>query len=76
MSDILIRGLDAETVKRLKARARRHGRSLQSEAKLLLEQAAGAGGEEIAAMLEGWQQRFAGRRFTDSGDLIREDRQR
>ena len=76
MSDILIRGLDAETVKRLKARARRHGRSLQSEAKLLLEQAAGASGEEIAAMLEGWKGRFAGRRFTDSVDLIREDRQR
>jgi len=76
MSDILVRGLDAEAVKRLKARARRHGRSLQSEAKLLLEQAAGASGEEVAAMLDGWKRRFAGRRLADSAKLIREDRDR
>jgi plasmid stability protein len=76
MPDILVRGLKAETVKRLKARARRHGRSLQREAKLLLEQAAGAGPEEIARMLDGWKRKFAGRKFPDSADLIREDRDR
>ena len=76
MPDILVRGLDEETVKRLKARARRHGRSLQGEAKLVLEQAAGMGAEEVAAMLDGWKSRFAGRRFADSAALIREDRER
>ena len=76
MSDILIRGLDARTLKRLKARARRNGRSLQNEAKLVLEQAAGGGTEEIAAMLDRWEKRFAGRRFRRSEDLIREDRGR
>ncbi|NLE57312.1 MAG: TraY domain-containing protein [Planctomycetes bacterium] len=76
MSDILIRGLDAQTLKRLKARARRNGRSLQNEAKLLLEQAAGVGADEIADMLEGWKKRLAGRRFRRSEDLIREDRDR
>ena len=76
MTDILIRGLDAETLERLKARARRHGRSLQSEARRLLQQAGGAGGEEIAAMLDGWKRRFAGRKFSNSADLIREDRER
>jgi plasmid stability protein len=76
MSDILIRGLDAKTVRRLKARARKNGRSLQNEAKLVLEQAAGGGAAEIAAMLDGWKKRFAGRRFHGSEDLIREDRDR
>jgi plasmid stability protein len=76
VSDILIRGLDAQAVKRLKTRAKRHGRSLQSEARLLLEQAAGSGTEEIAAMLDRWKERFAGRKFSSSAKLIRQDRDR
>lgn len=76
MPDILIRGLDEETLRRLKARARRHGRSLQGEAKMLLEQAAGAGPEELAAMLDGWKERFAGRQMGDSAAIISEDRDR
>jgi len=76
MPDILIRGLDPQALKRLKARARRHGRSLQREARLALEQAAGAGGDEVATMLEGWKRRFKGRRFTSSTRLIRESRSR
>jgi plasmid stability protein len=76
MADILVRGLDAETVRRLKVRAKRNGRSLQGEAKLLLEQGAGLTADEIAEMLAGWQERFAGREFTDSAELIREDRER
>jgi len=76
MPDILVRGLDSETVRRLKERARRHGRSLQGEARLLLERAAGAAPEQVAAMLDGWKERFAGRRFGDSADLVREDRER
>lgn len=76
MSDILIRGLDAQTLRRLKARAKRNGRSLQNEAKLVLEQAAGVGADEIAAVLDRWKTRFAGRGFRRSEDLIREDRGR
>lgn len=76
MPDILIRGLDGEVVKRLKARAKRHGRSLQSEAKRLLEQGAGVTGDEIAAMLDGWKARFSERKLARSVDLIREDRGR
>ena len=74
MPDILVRGLDKQTVQRLKARAKRHGRSLQSEAKLMLEQAAGATSEEIVAILEAWERTLAGRRFARSVDLIREVR--
>ncbi len=76
MADILIRGLDDKALKRLRARARRHKRSLQSEARLALERAAGATAEEVAAMLDGWKKRFAGRKFARSADLLREDRSR
>jgi len=76
MTDMLIRGLDERTLERLKARAQRHGRSLQAEAKLVLEQAAGADRQQVAAMLDRWKQRFADRRFSDSTELLREDRQR
>ncbi len=76
MPDILVRGLDTETVKRLKARANQHGRSLQSEVKMLVERAAGTGGEQVAAILNRWKKQFAGRRFSSSARLIREDRNR
>jgi len=76
MPDILVRGLTPKTLKRLKARAKRHGRSLQSEAKRLLEGAAGADREEIASMLDHWKQRLTGRELTSSVDLIGEDRHR
>ncbi len=74
MSDVLVRGLSSQTVKSLKARARRNGRSLQSEAKLILQDAAGAA--EISSLLSKWKTRFAGRKFSDSAAMIREDRER
>jgi plasmid stability protein len=76
MPDILIRGLRAETIRRLKQRAKRNRRSLQGEAKLLIEQGGGRGREEIAAMLDRWQRRFGGRKLSRSVELIREDRKR
>lgn len=76
MPDILVRGLDAETVKRLKARANQNGRSLQSEVKMLVERAAGTGGDQVATILNRWKEQFAGRRFSSSARLIREDRNR
>jgi plasmid stability protein len=74
MSDILIRDVAPTTLTRLKHRAKRHHRSLQAEAKLLLEQAAGS--EDVQGLLDAWQQRFAGRKFASSAELIREDRDR
>ena len=76
MPDILVRGLDTETVKRLKARAEQHGRSLQSEVKMLVELGAGTGNEQIVAVLKRWEERLAGRRFSNSARLIRKDRSR
>lgn len=76
MSQILVRNMDPKTVTRLKARAARHGRSLQGEARLILEQAAGHSLEEALAAAEQIRKGFGRRRFPDSTKLIREDRQR
>jgi plasmid stability protein len=74
MPDILIRNLDANALARLKSRAKRHHRSLQAEARLVLERAAGA--EDVRAMLASWKNRLADRQFDESAALIREDRDR
>jgi len=77
MAQVLIRNLDPATVERLKERARQHGRSLQAEAKDLLEQAAGLYTmKEARAVSEAWHRRLRGRKFTDSAAMIRKDRQR
>ena len=77
MSQMLVRDLDPEVVERLKARARVHGRSLQKEVKAILEEAAAtlslSEAEEVAEL---WQKRLAGREYSDSAELVREDRER
>jgi len=40
MPDILIRGVDAQVVRRLKSQAKRNGRSFQDEARTILEESA------------------------------------
>ncbi len=75
MPDILIRGLDERTVEQLKQRAKRHGRSLQRETRLILENAAGMSVAEALENARRWRKKL-GRRFEDSTDLIREDRRR
>ncbi|MFO0872439.1 MAG: hypothetical protein U0575_00520 [Phycisphaerales bacterium] len=76
MTNILIRGLAAHTVERLKARARRHGRSFQGEARLILERAAALSPADARVLAERWQKQLAGRAFADSAELLREDRGR
>lgn len=75
LSDILIRGLDAQTVKRLKTRAKRNGRSLQSEVKQLLERAADKPMAEVLDAARGWRVKL-GKRFDDSVSVLRRDRDR
>lgn len=41
MAQVLIRGLSADVVDRLKARAQSHGRSVESEVRTILENASG-----------------------------------
>jgi plasmid stability protein len=77
MPEVLVRGLEPATVERLKERARQHNRSLQGEAKAILEQAAAAYTmEEARAAARRWQKRTARTNRSDSVDLLREDRER
>lgn len=76
MAQILVRGLEDRIVARLKLRATSHGRSLESEARSILESAAGFTVEEARQVVNRWQRRLAGRKVSDSVDLLRADRRR
>lgn len=76
MARILIRDLDDKIVEHLKDRARRHGRSLEGEARQILTHAAGVSLDEARKLAQQWHKRLAGRELPDSTQLIREDRQR
>jgi plasmid stability protein len=68
--------LEDLVVLRLKDRAASHGRSLESEARTILESATGFTAEEARRVVSKWQRRLSGRKLTDSERLLREDRQR
>jgi plasmid stability protein len=76
MAQILVRDLEMGLLERLKVRAKRHGRSLQGEVKVILIEAIDLSLREANAVSARWQKRLAGRAFRDSADLIREDRNR
>ena len=76
MAQVLVRELDPETVERLKARAARHGRSLEAELRLILEQAAARDSAKAAVLASRVRRRLAGRTHTDSAILVSEDRER
>jgi antitoxin FitA len=77
MAQLLVRNLDDAVVARLKDRARENHRSLQGEVKAILEDAAAqATSAEVEAILDKWQSYWKrkGKTFSDSAELIREDR--
>ena len=74
MAQILVRNLDNNVVARLKKRAQKEGRSLQSEVRVILEQAAQADMEHALELANAVRGKFMGRKFQDSTELIREDR--
>ncbi len=76
MPELLVRNLDEATIKRLKALAKQHGRSLQGQVRLVLEEAAAFPMGEVSSLLEKWQRQLARRRFSDSAKIIRKDRGR
>ena len=79
MAQILVRNLDEDVVARLKERARKEGRSLQSKVRQILEEAANTPQLDMDAArkrIEQLRKRFKGRKFPDTVDLIREDRDR
>lgn len=76
MAQVLIRNVDEEDLNELKQLAQQHHRSLEGEIRLILKEAAGR-----ARAMAGYRKRaeairaaFGGKTFSDSADLIREDR--
>lgn len=75
MAQVLIRNLDDLTVSTLKQQAKKHGRSLSAEVRTILQHAATAT-DDWALQIARVRALFEGRQFSDSADLIREDRER
>jgi plasmid stability protein len=76
MADILIRGVPQGVVSRLKSRASAKGRSLQAELKDILADAAANDMSKVRELARKMRRELAGRRHSDSVDLLREDRDR
>ncbi|MBW4631543.1 MAG: hypothetical protein KME30_06470 [Iphinoe sp. HA4291-MV1] len=83
MAQILVENIDPAILEKIEILAKQHGRSLQEELKYILQQAAEnevyhTGGDMAKAReaVARAQERYAGRTFSDSAELLREDRQR
>ena len=76
MAQVLVRNLTEKTLARLKHRARDHGRSLQSELRQILEQAASSDMLEASRLARRIRRELAGREHSDSAELVAEDRGR
>ena len=76
MSQILIRDIPQDVVDNLKERARRHRRSLQAEARLILEEAVDRteAVRRLAASADRIRKSLEGRPQTDSAEIIHEMR--
>ena len=76
MAQVLVRDLKADVVARIKAQAKRHGRSLQTELKEILDRASRQNAVEARSLADRIRRQLSGRRHTDSVDLLAEDRAR
>ncbi len=74
MPDVLVRDLDNDVLKQLKAAAKAHGRSLQAEIHDVLRRANARKLAETRRLSAKWLKRLSGPRHSDSAALIREDR--
>lgn len=76
MAQVLVRDLDSEVINRLKERAKFRGRSLEAELRQILQEAAADTDRERVLAVEDIQKMFSGYKFSDSTELLREDRER
>jgi plasmid stability protein len=74
MPNVLVRDLDAEVLKQLKAAAKANGRSLQAEIHDVLRRAGTRNLAETRRLSARWLKRLSRSGHSDSAALIREDR--
>jgi plasmid stability protein len=75
MPELTLHDVDPDVLQRLNDLAARTGRSVEQEAKLLLEESVGLSRQRAVEAARRIRESH-GRKFTDSADLIREDRDR
>lgn len=75
-ASLLLRGIDRELLDIFRARAERHGRSLQAELQISLRREAHRNFDEARRISERWQAKLAGRTFNETKSMIDEDRRR
>jgi hypothetical protein len=73
-TSLLLRGVDRALVDVFKARAERHGRSLQSELQLSLRREAHRNFDEALRISKHWHTRLGGRIRNDAMSMINRDR--
>ena len=76
MAQVLVRDIETQVVERLKKRAKRNNRSFESEMRNILQHAAGEDMTDILAEVSRVRAMFAGRTFSNSVELLCEDRER
>ena len=76
MAQVLVRDLRTDVVARLKARAKRNGRSLQTELKEILQTASRHSAVDARVLADRIRRQLGGRAHTDSVELLAEDRAR
>jgi plasmid stability protein len=74
MPDVLVRDLDDDVLKQLKAAAKANGRSLQAELHDVLRRASTRNLAETRRLSAKWLKRLSRPNHSDSAALIREDR--
>lgn len=74
MPNLLVRNLDEDVLKRLKASARVNRRSLQAELHEILQRASRRNLAETRRLSAQWLKRLRDTMQSDSADLVREDR--
>jgi len=73
MPQLLVRDLSPEVIEQLKKRARRNGRSMQSEVKTIFEKAAQAESMEAANLAASVRRMLSDRDHSDSAELVPEE---
>jgi len=76
MPNILIRDVSQKTVSRLKEKAKQHNRSLQGEVKQIIEDNVKMSMKDALQHARKIRASFGEKTFSDSAELLREDRER
>ena len=76
MPSVLVRDVEASLLEKLKVRAKQNGRSLQGEVLFMMRQFVNAEPLPDAEVADKIKDALRGRSFSDSAELLREERKR